>query len=76
MDANSKQLNARPPPTHHHLLSTSAAVHGRKRDHCPESEPGSAVVTESRSVAEMWALGLLPFLVFLRVTEYLRKLSK
>ena len=74
MDANSKQVSARPPQSAPKVAS--AAVPGRKRDHRPESVPGSAVVTESRSVAEMWALGLLPFLVFLCVTEYLRKLSK
>ena len=74
MDANSKELNARPPTIIY--SAPSASVHGRKRDHCPESVPGSAVVTESRSAPEMWALGLLPFLVFLCVTEYLRKLSK
>ena len=58
------------------ICPPSAAVPGRKRDHCPESVPASAVVTESRSAPEMWALGLLPFLVFLCFNNYLRRLAK
>ena len=41
---------------------------------CP---PPQSVVTDSRSAPEMcWALGLLPFLVFLCFNNYLRRLAK